>query len=233
MNFQHIILVSLDTLRADCIKEISSDDFLKRFSPRNYSTQSLDWLIRNGTFFARTISAAPYTTASHAAYFTGCWPKNNRVYEFYNRKLAKPTIFEMSKKNERTTIFQTDFPIILGQNIGFTKGVDHYYVENESQAFNTLLSHKKRKTLSFFHFGGIHYPYGFHKTKFAKNDYMYKVKTLEKKFSLDEKISPTIFWMKVIVRLKNENYYCATKISSIIFIVQRIMTNCTDCMLRG
>lgn len=189
-NYKHIIMISIDTLRADSIKSVAKSDFLSQFAPKEFNTNSLDQIIAKGTYFDYCITAAPYTTASHAAYFTGCWPKNNNVYEFYNRSISKPTIFEMMSKAGRNTIFQTDFPIILGNNIGFTKGVDNYFIENENAALKRLIELRQKSTLSFFHFGGVHYPYGFHKKKFAGNDYVSKIVSLEKKLGLSGKDLP-------------------------------------------
>lgn len=183
-QYQHVILISLDTLRNDCVTAISSEFPDKFVGKGKFKTEMLDYLISRGTYFTNCISAAPYTSASHAAYFTGCWPRHNGVYEFFNRQIGVPTIFELAKKNGVHTIFQTDFPIILGESLGFTRGVDKYFIEAEDDAFSDLLENKHKSTVSFFHFGGIHYPYGFHKIKFAKTDFPKKVLELEKKFNI-------------------------------------------------
>jgi len=185
-NSQHIVLISLDTFRADCINS----------SPRNGEYKSkhkntiplvateLDKLLKKSVYYNNCISAAPYTSASHGAYFTGIWPLHNGLYEFFNRKLIKPTIFQLAKKQGYKSIFQTDFPIILGPYLGISKDVDSFYIENEVDALKELVKNKDNNTISFFHFGGIHYPYGFHTLKFGGNDYRNKVKTLEKKYNI-------------------------------------------------
>jgi arylsulfatase A-like enzyme len=155
-----------------------------------FKTEKLDQIIKKGVYFKNCISAAPYTSASHTAYFTGVWPNQNGVYEFFNRKIARPTVFRLAKKSGFHTIFQTDFPIILGESLGFKDGVDDYFIEDEKNAFKKLQHvSKKENTLSFFHFGGIHYPYGFHKIKFAKKDFPNKIKALEKKYGLKPNIN--------------------------------------------
>lgn len=183
----HIILVSIDTLRADCIASSPrARTFSKKYNIHfKLETDPLDEILQSGIYFNNCISAAPYTSASHASYFTGCWPLNHNIYEFFNRRLNKRTIFEYAKKAGYTTIFQTDFPIILGSYLGFTKGVDHYFIEDEITAWNTLNENKDKKTLSFFHFGGVHYPYGFHTLKFGANDYIQKIKQLEEKYHIN------------------------------------------------
>lgn len=181
--------MSIDTLRADCIgASPRAGDFSKKYDINfKLKTGPLDKILESGLYFNNCISAAPYTSASHASYFTGCWPLNHNVYEFFNRKLSRKTIFEYAKQSGYTTIFQTDFPVILGSYLGLTKGVDNYFIEDEKKAWNMLNANKDKKTLSFFHFGGVHYPYGFHMLKFGGNDYISKVKGLEKKYNINIK----------------------------------------------
>lgn len=188
---QHIILVSIDTLRTDCINASPrAKGYLNKYKVKiSLKTDSLDKVLKSGIYFNNCFSAAPYTSASHAAYFTGMWPIKNGIYEFFNRRLIQPTIFQYAKEQGYTTIFQTDFPVILGQALGFTGGVDYYFIENENEAFQTLVKNSHKNTLSFFHFGGVHYPYGFHTLKLGGKDYINKVISLEKKYqvSLKEK----------------------------------------------
>ena len=183
---QHIILVSIDTLRADCIQASPrANAFRNKYNIHiSLKTDPLDKVVKAGTYYNNCFSAAPYTSASHAAYFTGLWPRHNGIYEFFNRKLIAPTIFEHAKKQGYITIFQTDFPVILGKYLGFTTGIDHYFIEDEKRAYQTLFKNRQNKTISFFHFAGVHYPYGFHTLKFGGEDYIRKVKLLEKKYNV-------------------------------------------------
>lgn len=186
---QHIILVSIDTLRADCINTSPrAKEYLNKYKTKiSLKTEPLDTILKSGLYFNNCFSAAPYTSASHAAYFTGMWPLKNGIYEFFNRRLVQPTIFDYAKDQGYTTIFQTDFPVILGQALGFTSGVDYYFVESENKAFQTLVKNSQTNTLSFFHFGGVHYPYGFHTLKFGGKNYVGKVTSLEKKYHVSNK----------------------------------------------
>lgn len=192
-KFNHIILISLDTLRADCIGASPiAYNFLKKYKAKiKLKTSSLDEILKSGVYFNNCISAASSTSVSHASYFTGLWPKNHGLFEYFNRKIGKPTIFQYAKKAGYKTFFQTDFPIILGSYLGFDKGIDHYYVENENKALGEILKNKDKKTFSFFHFGGIHYPYGFHVYKFGKKDYVNKIKSLEKKYKIKKDEEPS------------------------------------------
>lgn len=183
--WNNIVLISLDTLRLDCLTFNWKSDFVKKYWYDSYNTSKLDNIIAKWTIFNNCISAAPYTTASHAAYFTWYWPLNNNIYEFFNKKISKSTIFEYYKKNNYDTYFNTDFEIILWDSLGLNKWSDYFYVENENIMLEKIIQNKNKNTLSFFHFWWIHYPYWFHKIKFSKwNDYENKILELEERFKL-------------------------------------------------
>jgi len=186
-KFDQIIIISLDTLRADCIwASPKAYNFSKKYKIPNavLRTEVLDDIIRKSTYYNNCFTSAWYTAASHASYFTWYRPKNNGVFEFFNRPLQKETIFQHAKKYWYTTIFHTDFPIILGKYLWFDRDIDNYYIEAEDEAFVKLQELENKKTISFFHFGWIHYPYGFHIYKYGKEDYVKKVEELEKKYNL-------------------------------------------------
>jgi choline-sulfatase len=182
--YDKIILISLDTLRSDCIQANPYKLF-----PNSYKTtqklkpNKLDELVKKASFFPNTISVAPYTSASHAAYFSGKWQRKNGIYDQFNSKLKSKTIFDIAKHNGYNTIFKTDFPLVLGKYLNFLNGVDDYFIEDESSALAQLKKHDK--SFAFFHFGQIHYPYGFHSLKYGGNDYENKVIELEKKYNID------------------------------------------------
>jgi hypothetical protein len=182
--YKKIILISLDTLRADCINFNPVNFYKKEYQDIQVSLKDsyLDSVCKKACFFNNAISVAPYTSASHAAYFTGLWPKNNGLYDQFNSKLKAKNIFQYFKSAGYHTIFKTDFPFVLGKYLNLIRGVDEYYIEDEKKALKALK--KPGKSLSFFHFGQIHYPYGFHSLKLAKHDYQKKVAQLEKKYHL-------------------------------------------------
>jgi len=176
--YDHVVLISLDTLRSDALGPA-----LSKLWPHKYSvshrpnTEPVDRLARDGAFFPDCISAAPYTSASHASYFTGRWPPRHGVFEFFNRKLAAPTLFSHARGVGFRTVFKTDFPLILGPFLGFDRGVDEYIIEDDEAFLKALRS--PGPTVSFAHFGGIHVPYGFHNRHYGGADYEAKLATLE------------------------------------------------------
>ncbi len=185
-SYEKIILISLDTLRADCIPSNPTKLYKNKYKLNVEIEDSiLNQISKKGFFFNNVISVAPYTSASHAAYFTGKWPKNNGLYDQFNSKLRSDvdTIFKLLKKNGYETIFKTDFPFILGKYLNLIRGVDKYFIEDDKAALSCIKENKKQ--LIFFHFGQIHYPYGFHNLKYGGKDYVKKLDELEKKYKIN------------------------------------------------
>lgn len=182
-QYDKIVLISLDTLRSDCIGANPFKLFPDEYNLSNRLERSrLDALLEQSAFFANTISVAPYTSASHAAYFSGKWQKNNGVYDQFNSKLQATSIFEIARERGYDTIFKTDFPLVLGKYLGLSNGVDKYFIEDDVGALDQL--QKSTNAFAFFHFGQIHYPYGFHSLKYGGQDYKDKVELLEKKYNI-------------------------------------------------
>lgn len=182
-TYDKIILISLDTLRSDCIAANPHKLYPNEYNSRvTLRRNRLDEILEESCFFANTITAAPYTSASHASYFTGLWQKNNGVYDQFNSKLQAKSIFEYAAENGYRTIFKTDFPLILGKYLNLSKGVQHYFIEDDEGALRELQN--ASKSLALFHFGQIHYPYGFHSLKYGGQDYKDRVEKLERKFNI-------------------------------------------------
>jgi arylsulfatase A-like enzyme len=180
-----VVLVSLDTLRSDCVGahpvKLFPGDYPSLTPPR---TAVLDKLVAQGTYFLNCISAAPYTSASHAAYFTGRWPLKNGVYEIYNRSLRSRDIFQIGQAQGYRTVFKTDFPLVLGPHLGFTRGVDQYLIEDDEAFLEAMQSPEPK--VAFAHFGGIHFPYGFHNLRFGGEAYREVVETLEARYPVQD-----------------------------------------------
>lgn len=190
-GYDHVVLVSLDNLRSDCIG-LNPFRLWPRLYPalRRPDTRVLDDFVGQGAFFLNTIAAAPYTAASHGTYLTGRFPLHNGLYEFYGGRLSGPTIFTYARRQGRATVASVDFPIILGPELGFTADVDRYLVEDDDGFIDAVTG--APRALGFVHFGGIHVPYGFHKLRFGGDAYRDMVARLESElppelpFHLDE-----------------------------------------------
>src|SRR4051794_2735188 len=72
-KYPNIILITLDTTRADRMGFLGSDRKL---------TPNLDAMAQQGVVFTRAYSHVPLTTASHTTILTGTYPQFNHVNDF-------------------------------------------------------------------------------------------------------------------------------------------------------
>ncbi len=181
--YDHVILLSLDTLRSDAI---AANPF--KLWPQKYrvdvklATPILDTLAAESAWFVNCLSAAPYTAASHATIFTGQWPVRHGVYEVFNRKLRSPTVFAHVKPLGYRTTFKVDFPVVLGPYLGLNRDADHYIVEDDEEYLATF--ERNQRSIDFIHFGSMQVPYGFHNLQYGGRDYRDRLAELESSVSL-------------------------------------------------
>jgi choline-sulfatase len=188
LSYDQIVLISLDTLRSDCVSISPYRLWPTKYPELNWpGAPELDSLAVSGAFFPWTISAAPYTSASHASILTGRWPAHHGVYEFFRQGLCSPTVFTRAKGAGYATLLKVDFPVILGSALGFDRDVDRYLIEEDDAALRLIAS--AEKALSVVHFGGIHIPYGFHNIRFGREAYREKVRELERELPPDTPLS--------------------------------------------
>ncbi len=177
--YDHVVMISLDTLRSDAISANPLNLWKEKYpSLSPPKTGVLDDLVGEGFFFANCVSAAPYTSSSHASFLTGHWPLHHGVYEFYNRKLRQETLLSRAAKLGYKAILKSDFPVILGPTLGFDRGVHEFIVEDDDRLLDSIRG--ERRTFSLVHFGGCHVPYGFHNTKYGGEAYRSKLEALER-----------------------------------------------------
>jgi len=183
MAYKKIVWISLDALRADCIGNARP----KLYEREHENTvplerTRLDELCEESFVFSNTISAAPYTSASHASYFTGLWPAHHGVYDQFNSRLRAKTIFEYAREHGYATLFKTDSPFLLGKYLNMVRGVDEYIAEENGGLVERIA--RDRKLFAFIHFAQFHYPYGFHNLDFGGKEYVDTIEKLEKKYSI-------------------------------------------------
>ena len=178
-----VILISIDTLRADCFGQ-AADPLWKRDYPTCVQPAQgiLDELRKEGTFFGNVTTAAPYTSASHAAILTGCWPLRNGVKEVFGTPLSIDSVFTRLHRAGFKTALKTDFPLIIGQSLGFTRDVDDFIIEDDQQFLDSI---EDRPFFGLCHFSGAHYPYGFHNLAMGGEDYRETVAALEAELPLN------------------------------------------------
>ncbi len=110
---QNLLLISLDTLRADVA-------YSGKF-------KTIEKLRSCSATFINTISSSPLTPCSHASVFTGLQPYNHGVRHLFKEKLKKDTttLAQILKENNYKTKAIISCP---GMNkwYGFSKGFDNY-----------------------------------------------------------------------------------------------------------
>ncbi|MEW6067961.1 MAG: sulfatase [Nitrospirota bacterium] len=116
MNRPNILLISIDTLRAD---------HLSCYGYHRKTTPNIDKLASEGTIFRQNYSTGVWTPPGHASMLTGLYVSEHGVYG--ERKLADnvPTIATILKENAyQTAGFVNNSQV--GELVGFEKGHDTF-----------------------------------------------------------------------------------------------------------
>ena len=161
---RNLLLVSVDTLRADHVGAYGSD------LP---TTPALDRLAEEGALFEHAIAAYPSTTASHASMLTGVYPSVHGVFGLYDRLPANiPTLAELLAVRGYETAAVTEDGFVLAA-VGFPRGFNDYRElktanlwDAKGQAAATfagglswLQAHRGEKFFLFLHTYQVHSPY--------------------------------------------------------------------------
>lgn len=116
MNRPNIVLISIDTLRAD---------HLSCYGYHRETTPFIDRLARDGTIFRRNFSTGVWTPPGHASMLTGLYVHEHGVYD--DRRLSDdiPTIATLLRQNGyQTAGFVNNSQV--GELVGLHKGHDMY-----------------------------------------------------------------------------------------------------------
>lgn len=157
-NRPNVVLISLDTLRAD---HLGCYGYSRNTSP------NIDRIARNGTIFKNAIAQAPWTAPSHISLFTSTYPIQHGVESYSNlRKLSRRfvTLAERLKESGYITAGFTGGAFMSGE-IGFDRGFDVYNdISNKKgdikyssgYVFDWLSQNYKEKFFLFIHCFDIH-----------------------------------------------------------------------------
>ncbi len=118
---RRVILISIDTLRAD---------HLSAYGYERLTSPNLDRLLADSVLFERAYSQASWTLPSHMSMFTSLYPTVHGVIDT-DRRLASDiwTLPELLKRQDFETTAFTDGGYIGGQ-YGFADGFDEYRQED-------------------------------------------------------------------------------------------------------
>jgi arylsulfatase A-like enzyme len=155
-----IILVSIDTLRAD---RVGAYGCSRPLTPR------FDALAREGIVFEQATAAAPWTLPSHAALFTSLLPftSDSRSEHRYPGPGLATLAERLKNAGYRTAAFTGGGYISSG--LGFEQGFDIYQDHNEGReggpepiaaaALAWIRSMRGRPFFAFVHTYAVHFPY--------------------------------------------------------------------------
>lgn len=118
----NIFLITIDSLRVDRISSMTKSSF----------TPNIDKLIKNGTFFLKTISTSDATGTSIGSIFSGCFPFQTGINHFnYNEKI--PMFSDILKENNYFLSSTTpDVSFFLKLNSNFDKNFSYVYDKREN-----------------------------------------------------------------------------------------------------
>ena len=117
-NGLNVVLVTIDTLRADRLSSYGSEQV---------STPHMDRLAREGVRFSNAATAVPFTLPAHSSIMTGTYPPFHGVRENvgYSLDESLPTLAEeLSAAGWATAGFVSAF--VLDSRWGIGRGFDHY-----------------------------------------------------------------------------------------------------------
>jgi arylsulfatase A-like enzyme len=129
---RHLLLISIDTLRAD---HLGAYGYVSAQTPR------LDALARGGLRFTRAATVVPLTLPAHSSLLTGTFPAWHGVRDnggFYLGDDQVTLAETMKEKGYRTGGFVGSF--VLDRRWGISQGFDRYFDEFDLQKFDQAAS---------------------------------------------------------------------------------------------
>jgi choline-sulfatase len=180
--YDHVVLVSLDTLRSDCVGAAPWRLWTAKYDDidRPPRMPLLDEILASSAFFPNCVTVTPYTAGAHASVLTGRWPLRHGVWEQFNRRLRSQTLFTRARRLGYRTLMTSDFTLMLGPSLGMTADVDVFVEQGEDELLGAIAA--SERSLALVHFGSMHVPYGFLNLKLGGDAYRSRVAELEEQY---------------------------------------------------
>ena len=190
MTLPNIILIVLDTLRADRVVINSKEECITPF---------IDKILNNSIFFENCIANSPWTLPSHIAMLTGLYPTQNRLLSNNLRQISHkiPLLTEILKDLGYFTICFTENPVINEKN-GLNRGFDKIFKSWKSAGFWFYRNYLFRKYLNYI---DLIFSKKIKSRKFLKFWHFIKFR-LE---ILSEKITQQLFWKEILFKFNTLN----------------------------
>ena len=161
IDTRNVILISLDTLRADHLGCYGYD---RETSP------SIDLLAKDSALFLNTFATSPWTLPSHVSLMTSLNCINHKVYQGDNKMdPGIKTLADFLRSEGYLNVAFTGGGFVSGM-FGFNKGFDSYHTKGDVNApgaagkiavaaLDWIKRHKNRNFFLFLHTYQIHTPY--------------------------------------------------------------------------
>jgi hypothetical protein len=204
----NIVMISIDTLRFDCIGYQPCTTYLDRFGVGKASlTPTFDRLAEMSVRFTEAISTSTYTTSSHASVLTGLDPPSHGVRAFYKTTLLPtvPTLAERLSAEGYTCILATDLPELFGP-LGLTRGFDSVVAADDADLLNRLDT-THRPLFAFIHLFDVHDPYLWSESKAWQDEHLFEatIKELAAKLGVARpQGQPLAQWRQLIQSLPDK-----------------------------
>jgi len=161
-ELQHVVLLSIDDLRFDCVGWQLEKRYLRRGGKTPPRTPNLDALASQGACFLQAISPGTYTTSTHASLLTGRYPPRHGIRPFFLTGLSPEvqTLTEVFAEAGYATALASDAPEIL-LPCGLGRAFQNVFTRDDNGLIRFLREHRKGKTFTLIHFFDVHDPYLF------------------------------------------------------------------------
>ncbi len=161
----NVILVSLDTLRADA---------LGAYGSKLGASPAIDRAARRGFTFLNAYSPATSTLPSHMSVFSGLYPVRHNIKNSWREdklRASDPTLAEILKSRGYRTVWAWTAPYLSvdpmisnphgGHGRGFDDFINETFIRDEkpSTAFEWLESNASNRFFMFLHNYRMHQPY--------------------------------------------------------------------------
>lgn len=185
----NVILISIDTLRFDCVGYQPDKRGLDRYNlTHQLETPVLDGLAEKSLCFTNCFSTNTYTTSAHASLFTGLYPQRHGVRAFYDTKLNESvqTLADVYKANGYETVMMTTNAQLF-LPLDLHRGFDHIFTNDFEPLHRFLRESAGKKIFLFVHFFDVHAPYLYSRAPISEEDntdYFVEMDRLYKKIGL-------------------------------------------------
>lgn len=186
---KHVIMVSIDNLRFDCVGYQPNKTELAKYNLENVlNTPILDSIAEKSVCFTNAISTSTYTTASHASIISGLCPPRHGLRAFHDRLSENVmTLAEIFKGQDYLTVLATDW-LYAWKPYDLHRGFTYIFDREDKELYKFLDLHKNDKVFLLIHYLDVHEPYMYAEQKISENyntDYFDVLNKLCKEYNIE------------------------------------------------